>query len=82
MYKLCTMFSFLCVDDNKDVDIDSPKIMPYIYILCYNNLINAFNPVIKVRKGLISYYKTNGITTFKCFEKEVNSPLRRIVKKK
>jgi hypothetical protein len=44
------MFSFLFVHDNKDVDIDNPKIMCYIYVLCYNNLINAFNPIIKAIK--------------------------------
>jgi hypothetical protein len=76
------MFSFLCVNDNKDVDIDNPKIMCYIYVLCYDNSINAFNLIIKARKGLISYYKTNGVTTFNFFEKEVNSPLRKIVGEK
>jgi hypothetical protein len=31
------MFGFLFVHDNKDVDIDNPKIMHYIYVHCYNN---------------------------------------------
>jgi len=34
-------------------------------LLCYNALINVSNPKTNARKGLISYYKTNGITSFK-----------------
>ncbi len=32
-------------------------------ILCHDNPINATNPRTQFRKGLISYYKTNGITS-------------------
>jgi hypothetical protein len=39
-------------------------------ILSYNSPINAFNLKTCVRKDLISYYKTNGITTF---NKHVNA---------
>jgi hypothetical protein len=31
-------------------------------ILCYQNPIIGIHPIIKARKWLISYYKTNGIT--------------------
>ncbi len=34
-------------------------------LLCYNALINVSNPKTNARKGLISYYKTNGITSLK-----------------
>jgi hypothetical protein len=33
-------------------------------ILCYDNAINIPNARIKERKGLITYYKTYGITDF------------------
>jgi hypothetical protein len=39
-------------------------------IFSYNSLINAFNFKTCVGKDLISYYKTNGITTF---NKHVNA---------
>jgi hypothetical protein len=34
-------------------------------ILCYVNLVNVLNLKTKKRKGLITYYKTCGITTLK-----------------
>jgi hypothetical protein len=34
-------------------------------ILCYQNLVIGINPRTQVRKGLISYYKTNGIIYLK-----------------
>jgi hypothetical protein len=51
-----------CVNDNTNVDLENPQIIHYI--LCFNNLVNATNPRTQSRKGLISYYKTNGITFF------------------
>jgi len=57
-------------------------------LLCYNALVNAFNPRTQARKGLISYYKTYGITSlkihvdvnhfliYKKIEKEVNSLMK------
>jgi hypothetical protein len=35
------------------------------YILCYQYPVIGINPKIQARKGVISYYKTNGITSFK-----------------
>jgi hypothetical protein len=35
------------------------------YILCEDILVNATNPRTQFKKGLISYYKTNGITSLK-----------------
>jgi hypothetical protein len=57
-------------------------------ILCYQNPKIGINPRIQANKGLISYYKTNRITSFKKhvdvdhffiaqrFEKEVNNILK------
>ncbi len=65
--------------------------MPTNHILCYNSPIWFCNPKIQVRKGLIIYNTTNGITTLKkhvnanhyiiekMFEEEVNNPLRKEV---
>jgi hypothetical protein len=60
------------------------------FIICYNILVNASSFKTQTRKGLISYYKINGITTFnkhvianhaivaKTFEDEINSLLRKL----
>jgi len=57
--------------------------------LCYQKLVIGINSKTQARKGLISYYKTNGITSLKkhvdvihiiivkMFEEEVNSLLKR-----
>jgi hypothetical protein len=57
-------------------------------IICYQEPIIGINLKIQARKGLISYYKTNEITSFKkhvdvdhnliakMFEEEVNSLLK------
>jgi hypothetical protein len=42
------------------VTLDAPQIMHCM--LCYSNLVFFFNPKTKLRKGLIFYYKTSGIT--------------------
>ncbi len=77
---------FYCVNDNKEVDGDYPQIMKCI--IYYNSLVIAINPRIQIRKGLISYHKTNIIIALrkhvdvkysiitKMFE-EVNSPMIR-----
>jgi hypothetical protein len=31
-------------------------------ILCYNGLVSVLNPRLQAMKGLISYYKINGMT--------------------
>lgn len=61
------------------------------FILCYNNLVNAFSFKTQTRKGLISYYKIIGITTFhkhvnanhaivaKEIDGEINSALRKTI---
>jgi hypothetical protein len=58
-------------------------------ILCSQKLIIEINPRTQARKGLISYYKTNGMISFEkhvdvdhffiaqMFEEEVNNLLRR-----
>jgi len=47
-------------------------------VFCYQNPVIGINPRIQVRKGLISYYKTNGITSPM---EEVNNLLKRIEEK-
>jgi hypothetical protein len=47
-------------------------------VLCYQNPVIGINPRIQVRKGLIFYYKTNGITSPM---EEVNNLLKRIEEK-
>jgi hypothetical protein len=80
---------FFYVNNNKKVDCNNSQIMHFI--LCYNNFVNAFSFKTQTRKGLISYYKINGITTFnkpvnanhgivtKTFEGEINNPLRKTI---
>ncbi len=48
------------MNDNGKVTLDAPQIMHCM--LCYSNLVFFFNPKTKLRKGLIFYYKTSGIT--------------------
>jgi len=48
------------VNDKGKVTLDAPQIMHCM--LCYSNLVFLFNPKTKLRKGLIFYYKTSGIT--------------------
>jgi hypothetical protein len=62
---LCWVFYY--VNDNTNVDIENPQIMHCIF--CHNNPINVTNPRTQFKRGIISYYKTNGITFL---EKHVN----------
>ncbi len=56
-------WSFFCINDNKLVNLEQPQIRRCL--LCYNALMNVSNRKMQARKGLISYYKTNGITSLK-----------------
>jgi hypothetical protein len=61
-------------------------------MICHVNFV-PYNPRIKERRGIITYFKKNGITTLKkhvdsddvilakSFEEEMNSPLRNIFEK-
>ncbi len=61
--------------------------------LCYDNVVNILHLWTKERKGLITYYKTYGITTLKKhvdadhfiivkkFEEEINNEIGRIIEK-
>ncbi len=49
------------MDDGKEVEATSHQVI--ICILCYDNPVNILNPRTKERKGLITYYKTYGLTT-------------------
>ncbi len=55
-------WAFYVVNDNKPMDGKFPHIMRYH--LCYKTPM-LYNPRTKLKKGLISYYKTNGISTLK-----------------
>ncbi len=82
---------FLCVNDNKDVDVKCQQTMRCI--LCYNSPILFCNLKTQVRKSLIIYNTTNGITTLKkhvntndsiiakMFEEEINNLMRGEVEK-
>jgi len=54
---------FFCINDNKTVNLEQPQIVRCL--LCYNAPMNVSNPRTQTRKGLIAYYKTNGITFLK-----------------
>jgi hypothetical protein len=81
---LCWIFHY--INDNAQIDLVNPQIMRCI--LCCQNLVIGINPITQMRKGLISYYETNGITSFKkhtdidhsfiatMFVKKVNSLLK------
>jgi hypothetical protein len=53
-------WSFYCVNDN--VEVNLVNIQTMCCILCYQNQAIGINPRTQERKGLIPYYKTNGIT--------------------
>jgi len=50
------------VNNGKEVEAKSHQVMKCI--LCYDNVVNIPSPRTKERKGLITYYKTYGITSF------------------
>jgi hypothetical protein len=54
---------FICVNDNKEIDNKWHQLTRCF--LCYPKPIEAGSKRIKSRKGLISYYKTNGIISLK-----------------
>jgi hypothetical protein len=60
--KTSLCWNFYCVNDNAKVDLVNTQIM--CYILCYQNSIIRINLRVQARKGSVSYYKTNGITSF------------------
>jgi hypothetical protein len=74
MNSLC--WAIYCVNDGKKVEIGSHQIMRCI--MCYDNVVNIPNWKTKERRGLITYYKTYGITTLK---KHVNANHFAIAKK-
>jgi hypothetical protein len=61
-------------------------------MICHVNFV-CYNPITKKRRGILTYFKKNGITTLKkhvdadhaisanIFEEEVNSPLRNILER-
>jgi hypothetical protein len=61
--RLSLCWSSYCVNDNVEFDLENTQIMRCI--LCYQEFIIGINSRIQARKGLIFYYKTNGITFLK-----------------
>ncbi len=55
-------WSFYYISDNAKVDLKNIQIMHCI--LCYQTFVCGINPRTQMRKGLISCYKTYGITSF------------------
>jgi hypothetical protein len=51
------------VNDEKEVEVANHQVLRCI--MCYVDTINVFNPRTKERKGLMTYYKTYGITISK-----------------
>ncbi len=88
MVELLYVGVFFGVNDNAEVDLINSQIM--CCILYYKKLIIGIHPRTQVRKRLIFYYKTNGITSLKIhvyayhffianmFEKDVNNLSKRI----
>jgi hypothetical protein len=68
-------YIFLCVNDDKEVDLGNLQVMRCLF--CYNNPMHALNLNTKERKLLITYYKTYGISTLK---KHVDNDHATIVK--
>ncbi len=55
-------WSFYYISDNAKVDNQAPQLMRCH--VCYLNLIIVVNSRTKLRKGIISYFKIYGKTTF------------------
>ncbi len=51
------------MNDEKEVEVANHQVLRCI--MCYVDTINVFNPRTKERKGLMTYYKTYGITISK-----------------
>jgi hypothetical protein len=58
-------WGFSYVNDELVVDVKVPQVMHYM--LCYDRLVNhvILEQITKLRKGLVSYFKSNGIITLK-----------------
>jgi hypothetical protein len=52
-------WSFYCVNDNSKVNLDVPQMKRYLF--CHSQPIVSMNSRKKLKKGLITYYKTSGI---------------------
>jgi hypothetical protein len=59
--------SFYCVNDNSKVNLDVPQMIRCL--LCHFQLVVSMNSRKRLRKGLVTYYKTSGIT---CLQKHLD----------
>jgi hypothetical protein len=80
---------FFCINDESKVDVEIPQIMHYM--LCYEKLVSfaILKWRTRLRKGLVSYFKSNGIIVLKKhvdanhnliarnFEEEVNNNINK-----
>jgi hypothetical protein len=68
------------VNDNVEVDVENTLILCCIH--CYQNSVIGINPKTQVRKGSISYNKTNGITSLQKHVDANHSLITKALKKK
>jgi hypothetical protein len=61
--RLSLCWIFYCITDYTKIDLENTQIMHCIF--CYQKLVIGIYLRIQTRKGLISYYKTNWITSLK-----------------
>ncbi len=61
--RLYLCWSFYCVNGNTKIDLENTQIIRCI--LSNQEPIIGINSRTQTRKGLVSYYKTNGITSLK-----------------
>ncbi len=45
------------------MDVNVPQLMPFM--VCYNSLVSFFYQRTRLRKGLVFYFKSNGIIKLK-----------------
>jgi hypothetical protein len=60
MNKTFFCWEFYCVNDNALVDFENAQIMCCTFY--HEKIMITTNLITQAKKGLISYYKTNGIT--------------------
>jgi hypothetical protein len=78
--KLPLCWSFYCVNDNTEIDLENREIMRCI--LCYQEPVIGINSKTQARKGLISYCKKNGTTSLKNMWMQSTLLLHKRLKKK
>ncbi len=78
-WKNIFVLKFLLFNDNVKMDLENIQMLRCI--LCYQTPICGINPITQVRKLLISYYKTYGITSFLKMWMQITNLLQIFLKK-